>query len=169
MSVRIYVDLREEFFGVCLPEPRVSRTALAGRILVALQFALLAWLVWPTRAPTWSIAAFALFLCSGVLGAWTLLHNRPGNFNVRPEPKARARLVTTGPYRYVRNPMYCAVLLFALAAVCVYADALKVAAWFALALVLVGKALLEERGLAAKFDGYAEYTKRVRRFIPGLF
>jgi protein-S-isoprenylcysteine O-methyltransferase Ste14 len=41
--------------------------------------------------------------------------------------------------------------------------------WLALALVLVAKAMLEERGLRALHAGYAEYAKRVRRFIPGLF
>ncbi len=39
----------------------------------------------------------------------------------------------------------------------------------ALALVLVAKGMLEEPGLRANFPGYAEYAKRVRRFIPGVF
>ena len=75
----------------------------------------------------------------------------------------------SGPYRFVRNPMYCAVLLFAAAEVVAYGDLWKIAAWFALALVLLAKAMLEERGLRAQFAGYAEYAKRVRRFIPGVF
>lgn len=138
-------------------------------MLVLAQFALLAWVIWPLTPQVWTLPALALLACSLGLGTWTLLHNRPGNFNIRPEPKAAARLVTSGPYRHMRNPMYSAVLLFAAAEVVAYRDAWKIACWCALALVLLAKALLEERGLRAQFAGYADYARRVRRFIPGVF
>lgn len=147
----------------------MTRAAVSGRLLVAAQFALLAWLLWPLTAQAWSLPALALLGCALVLGLWTLAWNRPGNFNIRPEPKAAGQLVTAGPYRYVRNPMYCALLLFAAAVVLAYDDPWKIAAWIALALMLVAKAMLEERGLREQHAGYAEYEKRVRRFIPGLF
>ena len=147
----------------------MSRFAVAGRLLVAAQFALIGWLIWPLTAQAWSLPALALLTCSVALGLWALAHNRLGNFNIRPEPKASGSLVTSGPYRYVRNPMYSALLLFAAAEVVAYADIWKIACWLALALVLVAKAMLEERGLRARHAGYAEYAKRVRRFIPGLF
>ncbi len=147
----------------------MTRTGAIGRLLVAAQFALLAWLIWPVTPQIWSPPALALLACAAALGVWTLAYNRPGNFNIRPEPKASGRLVTGGPYRYMRNPMYSAVLLFAAAEVVAYADPWKIACWLILALVLLAKALLEERGLRAHFPGYAAYAQRVRRFIPGLF
>ena len=147
----------------------MNRYAIAGRLLVVAQFALIGWLVWPLSAQAWSPPALALLACALVLGAWTLAYNRPGNFNIRPEPKKSGRLVTGGPYRFVRNPMYSAVLLFAAAEVVAYRDLWKIACWLALALVLLAKAMLEERGLRALFPGYAAYARRVRRFIPGVF
>lgn len=147
----------------------MTRAAIAGRLLVAAQFALLAWLIWPLTPQAWSLTALALLGCALALGLWTLAHNRPGNFNIRPEPKRSARLVTSGPYRYIRNPMYSALLLFAAAEVLAYADPWKILCWLALAAVLIAKAMLEERGLRAQHAGYADYAKRVRRFIPGLF
>ena len=147
----------------------MSRIAASGRLLVALQFALIGWLIWPLTPQRWSPPALALLACAVLLGLWTLGHNRPGNFNIRPEPKAAARLVTSGPYRLVRNPMYSALLLFAAAEVVAYGDLWKIACWLALALVLLAKVLLEERALRALFPGYAAYAKRVRRFIPGVF
>lgn len=147
----------------------MSRFAVAGRLLVAAQFALIGWLIWPLTPQVWSLPALALLACAVALGVWTLFHNRPGNFNIRPEPKTSGRLVTGGPYRYLRNPMYSAVLLFAAAEVLAYRDLWKIACWVALAAVLLAKAMLEERGLRALFPDYAAYAKRVRRFIPGLF
>jgi len=147
----------------------MNRFALAGGVLVVAQFALIGWLIWPLTAQVWSVPALALLVGSGLLGLWTLLHNRPGNFNIRPEPKAAAALVTGGPYRYVRNPMYSALLLFAAAELLAYRDPWKIACWIALALVLLAKVLLEERYLRALFPDYAAYERRVRRFIPGVF
>jgi protein-S-isoprenylcysteine O-methyltransferase Ste14 len=147
----------------------MTRVAIAGRLLVAAQFALIGWLIWPLTPQAWSLPALALLACAVALGLWTLFHNRPGNFNIRPEPKASGRLVTSGPYRIMRNPMYSALLLFAAAEVIAYRDRWKIACWIALALVLLAKAVLEERGLRALFPDYAAYAKRVRRFIPGVF
>jgi protein-S-isoprenylcysteine O-methyltransferase Ste14 len=147
----------------------VNRFAIAGRLLVAVQFALIGWLIWPLTPQAWSPPALALLGCAMALGLWTLFHNQPGNFNIRPEPKTSGRLVTGGPYRYLRNPMYSAVLLFAAAEVVAYADMWKIACWLLLALVLLAKVMLEERALRALFPGYAAYAKRVRRFIPGVF
>ena len=147
----------------------MSRFEIGGRLLVALQFALIGWLIWPLTPQAWSAPALALLACAAALGVWTLFHNRLGNFNIRPEPKARGKLVTGGPYRYVRNPRYSAVLLFAAAEVVAYSDPWKTVCWFVLALVLLAKALLEERYLRALFPGYVAYAKQVRRFIPGVF
>ena len=139
---------------------------MQGRLLVAAQFALIAGLIWPLTPQVWSPLALALLVSSLLLGVWTLWHNRPGNFNIRPEPKASGRLVTGGPYRYMRHPMYSALLLFAAAEVAAYADVWKLAAWLLLAAVLWGKTVLEERGLREKHVDYAAYAGRVRRFVP---
>jgi len=147
----------------------MNRPGLIGRSLVAAQFALIAWLIWPLTPQQWSPPALALLACSVMLGLWTLFHNRPGNFNIRPEPKASGQLVTGGPYGYVRHPMYSALLLFAAAEVVAYGDPWKILCGIALALVLLAKTVLEERGLRQRFPEYAEYAKRVRRFVPGAF
>jgi protein-S-isoprenylcysteine O-methyltransferase Ste14 len=147
----------------------MSRFEIIGRLLVALQFVLIGWLIWPFTPQAWSPPALALLAGAIMLGLWTVFHNRPGNFNIRPEPKHAGRLVTSGPYRYMRNPMYSAVLLFAAAEVLAYRDSWKIICWVALALVLLAKTLLEERYLRALFPDYTAYAKRVRRFIPGVF
>jgi hypothetical protein len=61
----------------------MTRPDLIGRLLVAAQFALLAWLIWPLTPQRWSLPALLLVGYATGLGLWTLFHNRPGNFNIR--------------------------------------------------------------------------------------
>lgn len=139
-----------------------------SRLLVTLQFGLIALMV--LRLETARIGpAFAVLLASGVaVGAWALAANRPGNFNIRPEPRPGGRLVTHGPYARVRHPMYLAVLL-AMAAFAVAGDAGQWVAWGALAAVLAAKARREERSLLLLHRDYASYRARTRAIIPFLF
>ncbi len=140
-----------------------------GRLLVAAQFSLIAWLVWPFTPQAWSgLALLPLALCL-LLGVWTLVYNHPGNFNIRPEPKAGGRLVTDGPYRHIRHPMYTAVLLFGVAEVLAYGDPLKLVALALLMLVLWKKSSVEEAALREKFPDYAAYAAGTKRFIPFIW
>jgi protein-S-isoprenylcysteine O-methyltransferase Ste14 len=110
--------------------------------------------------------AYAVLLVSGIaVGAWALAANRPGNFHIRPDPHPEGRLVTHGPYAYVRHPMYLSVLLV-MAAFAVSGDAWQWVAWVALAGVLVAKARREERGLATLHAGYEAYRARTRAILP---
>ena len=143
-------------------------------LLVAMQFALLLVLA-ALAAPnvlrgSIPAAAFLLTLASVALAAWTLAHNRPGNFNIRPAPKAQGHLVTTGPYRWIRHPMYTSVLLGA--AALAWTSSLMAAgwaSWLTLAAVLLLKSTLEERWMRVKHPGYAAYILWSKRFLPWLF
>jgi len=146
--------------------------ALASRTLVALQFALIAALVVTTQpiGRPWVVgAAVALLAASAAIGIAALAANRPGNFNIRPEVRHGARLVTHGIYAHVRHPMYSAVLLAMLAVVALDARAWRIGAWIALAAVLLAKAAREERHLLARFPEYAAYRARTKRLVPGVF
>ena len=138
---------------------------MTSRLLVAMQFALMAIVVARASPANASPAGGALLAASAFVGLWALASNRPGNFNIRPEPKEGGRLVTHGPYRWVRHPMYLAVLLFT-AAFATAGDAWQWAALAALAAVLLAKARREERGMALAHPGYADYRARTRAIVP---
>lgn len=140
--------------------------------LVGAQFGLAVLLLSTTRlslAPPASWLAAALLVASAAVGVAALAANRPGNFNIRPEPKAGARLITHGIYRSLRHPMYSAFLLLALAAVAADARAWRGALWLALAAVLDVKARREEGFLQRAYPEYAEYMRRTKRFVPGVY
>jgi protein-S-isoprenylcysteine O-methyltransferase Ste14 len=117
----------------------------------------------PTPSLLLAATAVALFL-------WILMHNRLGNFNIQPMPKAQGVLVTSGPYRWIRHPMYSAVLLGG-AALAPMADVAAIGwgIWFCLALVLWAKSVFEEQWMQERHPGYRAYMQVSKRFIPLLF
>ncbi len=142
---------------------------LQSMFWVTSQFLLVAlMLLW--SLPWQPKAAGLLFGGAAVaLALWVFAHNPPGNFNIRPEPKRGARLVTGGPYRKVRHPMYVTLLL-AMAGIAAEAPSgLLLGMWVALLLVLNFKAALEERLLQQRWPEYADYRARTWRFIPWIW
>jgi protein-S-isoprenylcysteine O-methyltransferase Ste14 len=114
-----------------------------------------------------SLPVFALFLGVGLaLGSWSVLVLREGGTAVDPK-EPTTRLVIRGPFRLTRNPLYLAQLLVMLG------FAALTRSWWFLGAVPVLAVLLhycvilpEERYLASIFgDGYAEYCKKVRRWV----
>lgn len=139
---------------------------MRSAVLVTLQLALMAAIAVPFDARAWNLAASLLVVVGIALGAWTLTANRPGNFNVRPEPKSGGVLVTSGPYRHVRHPMYLAGLVM-MAGFCVgYGTPWRWAALAALAGVLGAKMVIEEAAMAARHPGYAAYARSTKRIVP---
>lgn len=137
--------------------------------LVALQFLSIGLGLFPyagQQGSPWWLIASALGI---LVGLYTLLHNRLGNFGVYPEPLEQARLVTSGPYRWVRHPMYLSVLLFMLGVAMYNGGLLNQLALITLLLAILGKMHREERYLHQQFDGYGDYACNCKRLIPFIY
>ena len=144
-----------------------------GTALVALQFVLivaLAVLAAPAflhrQAPA---GAWGMVVAASMLGLWALNANRPGNFNIHPTPRAGGHLVQEGPYRWIRHPMYTAVIACGLAAAWAGASIWGWLGAAALAATLAAKARFEERWMLVEHPGYAAYRAHSWRFLPGLY
>lgn len=144
-----------------------------GSVLVLLQFgllAVLALLAWPAvEHGTIPLAAWLMAGAALLLAGWALRANRPGNFNIHPRPRVGGTLVTSGPYGWVRHPMYSFLLLGALALARTADTGMAWLAWGALLVVLLGKSALEERWMLAQHPGYAHYREQTKRFVPWVY
>jgi protein-S-isoprenylcysteine O-methyltransferase Ste14 len=82
---------------------------------------------------------------------------------------APREFVASGPYRWVRNPMYIgAFLLLAGYALCAVSFAALLVAFGMLAAAHLFVVLYEEPALERRFgESYREYRRRTRRWIPG--
>ncbi|WP_354624559.1 methyltransferase [Psychromonas sp. MME2] len=138
-------------------------------IYVVAQFVLLLFLAWPMANLSFSALGAALILLAGIVALSALLANRPGNFNVRPTPKAGGELITFGIYYYIRHPMYCSLFFAGLGILFCQFSLWKLLAWFLLVLTLTLKARFEEQALLVKFPHYQEYQSTSKAFIPFLW
>lgn len=80
------------------------------------------------------------------------------------------RLVATGPYGLTRNPMYLGHIIFLLGVTLTLTSLLAALITGATALWFHLRVLSDEKKLAERFgDPYCNYTRKVKRWIPGLF
>jgi protein-S-isoprenylcysteine O-methyltransferase Ste14 len=129
------------------------------------------WLAWSAIEmpifPRW--VGVGLGLSSIVFLAW--VHRTLGkNWNVPGVIEAQQVLITDGPYRWFRHPMYTSFALIALAYWLISTN------WFIAVIglfywiVVVSKVKKEEAVLIEKFgDAYREYMKYTGRFLPRVF
>jgi protein-S-isoprenylcysteine O-methyltransferase Ste14 len=110
--------------------------------------------------------ASALVAMIGTAGSLYALMHLGTAFSVFPQAR---RLVTTGPYQFIRHPLY----LFG--ELSVFGIALGYVQPWALILVMLSflaqipRMIFEEEILAATFDDYSAYVARTSRLIPGLY
>jgi protein-S-isoprenylcysteine O-methyltransferase Ste14 len=83
-----------------------------------------------------------------------------------PRPKGGSELVTGGPYRLARHPIYGGGILFFLGWA-LFSAPLALIGVAALVVLWWGKSALEERLLAERYPDYAGYRRATpRRFVP---
>ncbi len=103
------------------------------------------------------------------LGIWAILAMRIGNFNIMPDPLKHSQLVTSGPYRMIRHPMYLAILLTTLPLIIYSFDIFRLAIWLVLLIDLIFKLVYEENLLSEKLVGYDRYIERSFRLFPYIY
>lgn len=157
------------------PVPTSSRARVdRGTVLVGIQVVCLAvvWL-WPAP-PLWSLPSAVVVGCWLAFGVAVVVAlsgaGRLGrHLRIHPRPATRAELRTDGAYRYVRHPIYAAVLLASAAEAVRAARPEPVLGLVALAVVLHLKADYEEALLRRTFgEAYDIYASRVPRLVPRL-
>jgi protein-S-isoprenylcysteine O-methyltransferase Ste14 len=128
------------------------------------------------NSPIFSSGIFSQFLWLGWIGAaltvigvscaiWARVY-LGRNWSPRPAVKEEHELVTTGPYAYVRHPIYSGVMLMA------FGNALSgsifsVGVFLGASLVFILRIEREEKIMLELFpNAYPEYQKRTKRLVP---
>jgi protein-S-isoprenylcysteine O-methyltransferase Ste14 len=116
------------------------------------------------------IAGYVALLMAMAVTYWAMAVNPFLSTVVRIQDDRGHYAVASGPYRYVRHPMY-AMMFFMYSGI-----ALELGSWWALipaaviVVIFVIRTALEDRTLQAELPGYAEYAQRTRyRLVPGVW
>ena len=129
------------------------------------------WMRWASvEAPAWSRWVGVALGVLTVAGAWWVLSTIGTNVSETVFTKPTHALVQTGPYRWVRHPLYTNGLLLLLAI------ALMMSSWLLLVMTILALLLmafvvipLEEAHLRAKFGAaYDSYAARTGQLLPRI-
>lgn len=141
--------------------------SLKSTAMVTIQFILIVTIAW--YCTVWGGAVQNIMTILAIaLGVWAIIVMRL-RVNIFPDVQQNQQLFTGGPYRYIRHPMYTAVLLATLAWTLNRFDAISAALWLLLLADLLVKLHYEQRLLTKQFESYADYQKRTKRLIPFVY
>lgn len=116
------------------------------------------------------LVALGIILGGYFLGSYALIENRFFSGTVRIQTDRQHRVVTTGPYRWIRHPGYAGALLSYLATPVFLDSSWAYLPVLFLTACLVLRTALEDRTLQEELPDYREYARRVRnRLIPGVW
>jgi protein-S-isoprenylcysteine O-methyltransferase Ste14 len=150
-----------------------KRDTAVAWLFVAMQFGLLAVMVFYPRDEGWvptdpmrSVGSGFMLVGVGV-GLWSAVYLGRG---LTPSPLSNGStdLVTRGPYRFIRHPMYTSVILLGLGMTVRSGSWIVALAFVALVSLFSVKARWEEVHLVDTFPGYERYMASTGRFIPRI-
>lgn len=150
----------------------IARISLAGIVFQGAAYAM----VWSSRyywthpLEVWRVLAAAGFGTVGLYLVWSALPALGKQWRLQAGVYEDHELVRSGPYRFVRHPIYASMLAMLLAAGVLLASPAALAV--ASALMITGieiRVWAEERLLAERFGAqFAEYRARVPAYLPFL-
>ena len=150
------------------PEP-VLFTAMAALHVGFITLPLAEVLLWQRPFLPWLAAASIGALALATALRWWTLSTLGRSWNVRVVVAEDMKIVTGGPYRWIRHPNYLVVIL-EIAALPLFHNAWAAAGILSLAnaAVLARRIPTEEAALSA-FPEWREAMERKKRLIPGVF
>lgn len=124
-----------------------------------------------SHVPAWLQVAGGIAVAGGeLLFLLTFRENSYLSPTVRVQRERGQRVVSTGPYRYVRHPLYSGFVLWVVGAALLLGSWVGLLISLALVAGVAWRAVREERTLRTELDGYDAYLARVRfRLIPGVW
>ena len=109
--------------------------------------------------------AITLQVLAGVLMLWARVTFGGRSFHAGAGP-TDGGLVTTGPYRFVRHPIYAAILLFMWAGVASHGTTLSPLLGIVATAALAVRMGAEEVLVEERYPEYVDYARRTKRIVP---
>ena len=116
------------------------------------------------------VVGFVGVVLSYSLIFWVLRTNPYSSAAVEIQEDRGHTAITTGPYQYVRHPMYVGAILLIFSIPLALGSALTFGPGFILMALIVVRTYLEDKTLRQELKGYIAYSETVKyRLIPGIW
>lgn len=112
--------------------------------------------------------AIIIQFCSALLMVWARITFGIRSFHAAANT-TKGKLVTNGPYRWLRHPIYASLIYFFSACIISYPFKETIAAIILISGGLLARMILEEKFLVANYTNYVAYSKHTKRIIPFLY
>ena len=110
------------------------------------------------------------FVLGILMIAWVLRVNPFAEATVRIQKDRGQSVVDSGPYRFVRHPMYIGAFLLYLGMPLVLGSVAALLLGVAIVALMIWRTSREDETLRQELPGYEEFTKRTRhRLLPGVW
>lgn len=125
---------------------------------------------WSAMPPWTILPATGLFLMAMALLTWTLATNPYAESTVRIQSERGQSVIRSGPYAYIRHPMYVGMILMYLATGWMLGSMAALLVGILMAVLLIVRTALEDRTLRRELPGYADYSQVTRyRLLPRIW
>jgi protein-S-isoprenylcysteine O-methyltransferase Ste14 len=126
---------------------------------------------WSEPLPVWvEILAMVVHLPCFLFTGWVMRENTYLSRVVKIADERGHQVITTGPYAFVRHPLYSAVIVMVLAVPIALGSRFGLIPAAFMAALMIVRTYLEDRTLHAELSGYSEYARETRyRLIPGIW
>ena len=138
---------------------------MVGAVAYTLLAVPLAFLVLTKRFFSPLPVVIALQVAGMLVVVWARLTFGMRSFHVG-STATQGGLVTTGPYRFVRHPIYAGVLIILAGVLVGHRDIAALISVTCVALALVVRIVAEERAVLRTYPEYASYAQRTKRIVP---
>jgi protein-S-isoprenylcysteine O-methyltransferase Ste14 len=116
------------------------------------------------------VIGFLGFILASSIVTWTMKENTYLSEMVRIQEDRGHQVCTTGPYQYVRHPMYVGVIIFIFCFPLALGSLYSLIPAFVIVILFFFRTALEDKILQNELPGYKEYAEKVRyRLIPGVW
>jgi protein-S-isoprenylcysteine O-methyltransferase Ste14 len=127
--------------------------------------------LWTETIPLWGyILSYLGFVVGATILFWGMWTNEFFSSVVRIQKDRGQKVITGGPYKYVRHPGYVGAIIFMLAIGPILGSLWALIPGGLWVISIIIRTYLEDKTLQKELEGYKEYTKKTKyRLIPGIW
>ncbi|GAB1431837.1 isoprenylcysteine carboxylmethyltransferase family protein [Spirochaetota bacterium] len=120
--------------------------------------------------PLFQVAALLVFLFGAILGVLSMAANKFFASTVRIQTEREHKVISSGPYRFIRHPGYISGIIASLMTPLVLGSLLAIIPAILVASGYILRTALEDKVLHNELSGYSEYAQKVRyKLIPYVY